>query len=120
MANSGVSGAILNALRGQQELPGAPVENEDIDAGVEREHERGLRTVNNEAGGTLRRAGLEEGRKNVVAPGPDRKDGADRNVVFQIGRSVERIDRDAKRRIGIEGFGQRHFLGKNRGDRCIA
>ena len=66
------------------------------------------------------RAGLEKGRQNVVAAGPDRKDGPDRNVVVQVSRSVERIDRNTKRRIGIEGFGKRHFLGKNRGDRRIA
>ena len=108
-----------NALRCQQELLGTPVENEDVDTGIQREHERGLRTVNNEAGGTLRGAGLEERRQNVVAPGPDRKYGSDRNVVFQVSRSVERIDRNTERRVGIEGFGKRHFLGKNRGDRCM-
>ena len=52
--------------------------------------------------------------------GTDRKDGADRDVVFEIGRSVERIDRDAERRLGIEDFRQRRFLGEDRRDRGIA
>ena len=85
-----------------------------------RDNQRGLRAVDDEARGALRRAGLEERRENIVSPGPDRKDRADRDVVFEVGGSIERVDRDAKRRIGIEGFGQRHFLGKNRGDRRIA
>ena len=55
--------------------------------------------------------------KNVVAPRTNRKDGPDRDVVLEIGRSVERINRNAKRRLGIERFGQRRFLGKNRSDR---
>ena len=86
----------------------------------ERQHERGLRTVDDETGGALRGAGLEEGRQDVVAPGPDREDGPDRDVVFEIGRSIERIDRDAERRLGIEDFRKRRFLGKNRRDRRIA
>src|ERR1700719_3988494 len=75
-----------NALRGQPELLGTPVENEDVDAGIQRKHKRGLRTVNNEAGGALRGAGLEKSRQDVIAPGPDRKDGPDRNVVVQVSR----------------------------------
>jgi hypothetical protein len=81
---------------------------------VERENERGLRTVNREARGTLRRAGLKEGRENVVDPGADRKDGADRDIIFEIGRSVERIDCNTEARLGTEGFRQRRFLGKHR------
>ncbi len=100
----------------QQELPRMAVKNEDIYAAIMREHERGLRTVDDEARGALRRAGLEEGGKQVVAPGADRKDGADRDIVFEIGRSVERIECDAKRRFGIQGFRQRRFLGENRSD----
>src|SRR5258705_549674 len=77
----------------------------------------GLRTADDEAGGALRRSGLEEGRQNVIAPRTNRKDGAYRDVVFKIGRSVERIDRHAKWRLGIERFRQRRFLGENRSDR---
>ena len=83
----------------------------------EREHQRGLRTVDHETRSALRRAGLEEGGENVVAARADRKDGADRDVVFEVGRSVERIDRNAERRLGIEHFGQRRFLGQNRRNR---
>ena len=117
MANSGVSGAIRTIPVDQQELALAPIEDEEIDGVVVRKHQRGLRTVDNEPGGALRRAGLEEGRQNIVAPRTDRKDGTERNVVLEVGRPVERIDRDAKRRLGIERFRQRRFLGQNRGDR---
>jgi hypothetical protein len=53
----------------------------------------------------LRRSRLKEGRQNVVAPRTNRKDGPDRDVVLEIGRSVERINRNAKRRLGIERSG---------------
>ena len=104
----------LHGLPDQQKLPRAPVENEDVDPRVERENERRLRTVDGEACGTLRRAGLKEGREEVAAPGADRKDGADGDVVLQIGRSVERVDRDAEMRFGTQGFRQRGLLGKHR------
>ena len=89
----------------QQEFPGATVQNESVDAVVERQHQRGLRAINHEARRALRRARLEEGGEHVVAARPDREDGADRNIVFQIGRSIERIDRNAKRRVRIENSG---------------
>src|SRR5207248_5589938 len=94
----------LHGLPDKQKLPRAPVENENVDTRVERDNERGLRTIDGEACRTLRRAGLKEGRQNVVAPGADRKDGADGDVVFEIGRSVERIDRDTEMRLGMQGF----------------
>ena len=80
---------------------------------LKRENERGLRTVDDEACGALRRARLKEGRKKVVAPGADRKDGADRDIVVEVGRSVERIDRNTEWRCGTQGFRQFRFLGKN-------
>src|ERR1700719_2857768 len=48
-------GRDLNALRGQPELLGTPIENEAVDAGIQRKHKRGLRTVNYESGRALRR-----------------------------------------------------------------
>ena len=66
MANSGVSGAIRTPVAGSAGTVRAPVEHEDIDASVERQHQRGLRTVDHEARGALRRAGLEEGREHIV------------------------------------------------------
>ena len=113
-------GRDLHGMPDQQKLLRPPVENEDIDAPVERENERGLRAVDGEACGALCRAGLEEGRDKVLSPGADRKDGTDRDVVFEIGRSVERIDRNTQRRLGAEGFRQRRFLGKNRRHRRSA
>src|SRR5262249_53987659 len=77
----------LNRLPDQQKLPRAPVKNEDIDTRVERENERGLRTVDNETRSALRCAGLKEGRKDVVASRADRKNRTHRDVVFEIGRS---------------------------------
>jgi hypothetical protein len=72
-----------------------------------------LRAVDGKTCRDLRGAGLEEGRDNVVTPRADREDGADRDVVFQIGRSVERIDRDTERRLGMQDFRQRRFLGED-------
>ena len=120
MANSGVSGATCTPCRINRNSCVRRSRMKISTRRIEREHERGLRAVDDEACGALRRAGLEEGRENVVAPRADRKDGADRDVVFQVGRSVERIDRDTKRRLGIEGFRKRRFLGKDRGDRRSA
>ena len=79
----------------------------------ERQHQRGLRPVDHKARGALRRAGLEEGGDDVVAARTDRKDRSDRDIVFEIGRSIERIDRNAERRPGIENFRQFRFLGQN-------
>ncbi len=110
-------GRDLRATDGQQELAGQPIENEDIDAPVERQDQRGLRAVNREPRGALRGAGLEEGGEHIVAARTDREDRSDRDIVFKIGRSIERIDRDAKRRPGIEHLRQFRFLGQNGGDR---
>ena len=101
----------------QHELAPALIEKEDIDGVVVCEDQAGLRPVDNETGGALRGAGLEEGRKDVVSPRTNRKDGADGNVVLEVGRAVERIDRYAERRLGIECFGQRYLLGQHRGNR---
>ena len=103
----------LYGPRSQQELPGPPVENEDIDALIERQNQRGLRAVNHKARGALRRAGLEEGRDDVVATRTNRKDRSNRNIVFKIGRSIERIDRDAERRRSIENLRQFRLFGQN-------
>ena len=62
-------GRDADALGDQPEFPRTPVEDEDIDARIECEHERGLRTVDDEARCTLRRAGLEEGREDVASLG---------------------------------------------------
>ena len=99
---------------------GAPVENEDIDAGVERENERGLRAVDDEARGALYRARLKEGRESVVSARTDRKDGSDRDIVRKVCRSIERVDRDAERRLGIEQFRYGQLFGHNRRDRACA
>jgi hypothetical protein len=52
---------------------------------VERQHEAGLRPIDEEAGRALRGAGLKETRQRILATRPDREDRADRNVVLQIG-----------------------------------
>ena len=110
MANSGVLAAIFTPCSSQQEFRDAPVQNEHVDAAADRENEFGLRAVNHEARGALRRAGLEEGREQVVSARTDREDGSDRDIVFEIGRSIERIDRNAERRLGIENFREFRFL----------
>ena len=83
---------------------------------VMRQHQRGLRTVDHKARGALRRAGLEEGGNHIVAARTDREDGSDRNVVLEIGGAIQRIDRNAQRRCGVEDFGQFALFGQNGGD----
>jgi len=72
----------------------------NIDARVEREHQRGLRTVDDR---NLPRhcavPGFKEGREDIIAPGGRiEKMVPTEMFVFEVGRSVERIDRDAERR----------------------
>ena len=110
-------GRNFHATRDQQEFPGTPVQNEDVNALVERQNQRGLGAVDHEARSTLRRARLEEGGDDIVAARANRKDGSDRDVVFEVGRSVERIDGDTERRLGIEHLRQIQFLGQDSSDR---
>ena len=120
MANSGVFGAILTPRAISRNSRCARSRMKISTRVVERQHQRGLRPVDHEARGALRRAWLEEGGENIVAARADREDGSDRDVVFEIGRAIERIDRNAQRRAGIEDFRQFGFLRKDRRDRCGA
>ena len=86
------------------------VENKSIDAVVECQHQRGLRPVDHEASGALRGTGFEESGKNVATARADREDGSNRDIVFEIGGSVEWIDRNAQPRAIIEDFGSLGFL----------
>ena len=60
-------GRNFHTTRGQQEFPGAPVQNEDVDTLVERQNQCGLGAVDHETCGALRHARLEEGGDDVVA-----------------------------------------------------
>ena len=75
--------------------------------------QRGLRPVHHKACSALRRARLEESRNDVVAARADRKDCSDRDIVFEIGGSIERIDRNTERRSGVENLRQFRFLGQH-------
>ena len=64
--------------------------------------------------------GSKKVESEVVAARTDRKDRADRNIVFKVGRPVKRIDRDTERCPGIEDFRQLRLLGQNGCNRCCA
>ena len=55
-----------------------------------------------------------------MRPGADRKDRSGRDVVGEICRTVEGIDRDAKPGFGIQYLRQIGFLGDDGGDGGVA
>ena len=87
-----------------------------IDTLVERQQQTGLRTIDEETGGALCGAGLEEGRDDIAAARPDREDRTDRDIVLQVCRTIERIERDTDRRVGVQDFRQLRLLGHQSGD----
>ena len=96
----------------QHELPRIAIENEDIDAAVERENERGLRAIDDEARGALRRAGLKEGRENVVAACGRIEKMVPTEMLFS--RLADPSSGSIATQSGASGssdFGQRDFLG---------
>jgi hypothetical protein len=79
-----------------------------------------LRTVDEEAGGELARARLQEGRLRVapmcIIDGQDGEDGADRDIGLDVRRAVERIDRQRQRALRVDDDRLVLLLGAEIGD----
>jgi len=110
----------LHGAARQTEATGLAIEGEDVDAVTERQHQRGLRTVGDEARRKLRRAALMEGERQIVRRGHDREDRADRHVEVNVGGTVERIDRDADPGFTVADLRLAHLFGRERCDRQLA
>ena len=96
-------------------------EHEDMRAAAERQHQRQLRPVDEEAGAELVHPGLQKsgGRIGIrrASCREEREDRADRQVGVDVGGAVERIDGEGQRRGAVEQHRLLQFLGRIERDR---
>ena len=81
-----------------------------------------MRAIESKAGRALPDARLREssGRESSRRGVEHREHRADRNVGVDVVRTVERIERDQKGAVGVEGRGLVAFFGQDRANACAA
>ena len=124
MANSCVRGAMAQARVRLRRMRRCARRRRSSACRAERQHQRELRSVDEEAGGKLPVSRLQKGggRIGVRRAGcrEEREDGADRDIGIDVRRAVERVDGERQPGAGIEQHRHRQFLGSVPGDRRVA
>ena len=109
MANSCVRAGTTQAFSAWTKAPMRGREDEDMRAAAERQHQRELRSVDEEAGGKLPVPRLQKGGGRIVHPArqlrEEREDRADRDIGVDVRRAVERVDGERQRRSASSSTG---------------